>query len=48
MADKNCKKCNGSGFAKDPDGTCHTCWDCLMSGSMDTHSKNVKDSGIKV
>lgn len=43
-----CDKCNGSGMVKDTDGTCHTCWDCLSAGRLDAHSKNVKDSGIRI
>ena len=48
MTKDNCTKCGGKGFVKDPDGTSHTCWDCLLSGRLDTHSKEVKDSGVKV
>lgn len=45
---EKCAKCNGTGFVKDPDGSCHTCWDCLSAGRMNVHSDTVKDSGIKV
>jgi len=45
---KQCEKCKGSKRIQKSDGTVQPCWDCLMSGEMDQHSKNVKDSGIKV
>lgn len=43
-----CKKCNGTGVVKEADGSVHTCWDCLINGRLDLHSKQVKDSGIKI
>jgi hypothetical protein len=45
---KKCPKCNGSQRIVGKDGTVRPCWDCLMSGEMDQHSKNPKDSGIKI
>lgn len=52
MANKNCQKCKGTGMVKerDKDGhvSIHTCWDCLQQGDMDQHSKDVKDSNIKI
>lgn len=45
---KKCEKCNGTKRIKRADGTIQPCWDCLMNGEMDQHSKNVKDSGLKV
>jgi len=48
MARKNCPKCHGTGIVKEPDGSVHTCWDCLEAGEMDQHSKEIKDSKIKV
>lgn len=45
---KVCEKCKGTRIIKDKDGTIHTCFDCLESGEMDQHSKNPKDSGIKI
>lgn len=48
MADKNCKKCKGTGVVKERDGSIHTCWDCLESGEMDQHSKDIKDNKIKI
>ncbi len=48
MANKSCPKCHGEGMVKEADGSAHTCWDCLMSGEMDQHSKDVKDSKIKI
>ncbi|MEM3405421.1 MAG: hypothetical protein QW117_00380 [Candidatus Pacearchaeota archaeon] len=46
--EKTCQKCKGTGVIKEKDGTIHTCWDCLGEGKMDQHSKDVKESGIKV
>jgi hypothetical protein len=43
-----CPKCKGTGKVREKDGTVHTCWDCLAAGRLDTHSKHVKDSGIKI
>jgi len=43
-----CEKCKGTKRIKQPDGAIGPCWDCLFSGEMDQHSKNVKDSGIKI
>ncbi|MDP1696165.1 MAG: hypothetical protein Q8L29_04600 [archaeon] len=45
---KTCEKCCGKKIVKEKDGSIHTCWDCLANGEMDQHSKNVKDSGIKL
>lgn len=45
---KVCEKCKGFKRIKKADGTIQPCWDCLMSGEMDQHSKEVKDSGLKV
>ena len=47
MANKNCPKCKGTGIVKEKDGSVHTCFDCLQDGSMDQHSKNVKDTDIR-
>jgi len=43
-----CDKCKNTGMVKEKDGTIHTCWKCLQEGKLDMHSKNVKDSGIRV
>jgi DnaJ-class molecular chaperone len=48
MGDINCPKCKGTGFVKEKDGSVHTCFDCLLNGSMDQHDEHVKDSGIRV
>ena len=47
MPNKNCPKCKGTGVVKDAKGV-HTCWDCLNEGEFDQHSKEIKDTGIKV
>lgn len=47
MADEDCEKCHGTGIVKDETGV-HTCWECLKEGKLDVHSKQVKDSGIKI
>lgn len=46
--EKKCPKCNGTKRIKSKDGTIQPCWDCLLKGEMDQHSKNIKDSGIKI
>jgi len=43
-----CEKCNNTGMVKEKDGTVHTCWDCLNKEKLSQHSKQVKDSGIKI
>lgn len=43
-----CQKCKGTGIVKEKDGSIHTCWDCLNSGDMDQHDKNLKDSKVRV
>ena len=43
-----CEKCKGTKRIKSSDGSISACWDCLLNGEMDQHSKNVKDSGIKI
>jgi hypothetical protein len=48
MTNKNCPDCKGAGIVKDKNGTIHTCWKCLQEGQMEQHSKEVKDSGIKL
>ncbi len=48
MANKNCPKCHGEGVVKEADGSVHTCWKCLEDGTMDQHSKDIKDSKIKL
>jgi hypothetical protein len=48
MADKNCPKCRGTGRVQEKDGSIHTCFDCLQKGELDQHSKNLKDSGIRL
>ena len=48
MTNKNCPKCKGTGKVQDPNGTIHTCWDCLNAGEMDEHDKTFKDHGLRV
>jgi len=43
-----CEKCNGTFKILGKDGTMHTCFDCLAAGRIDVHSKNVRDSNIKI
>ena len=43
-----CPKCNGTKRVRSKDGSIGPCLDCLMKGEMDQHSKNPKDSGIKI
>jgi len=48
MANKNCPQCKGSGIVKEKSGQVHTCWKCLEEGQMEQHSKEIKDSGLRV
>ena len=48
MVDTNCPKCHGTGMVKEKDGTIHTCFDCLSKGELNQHSKEVKESGLKI
>lgn len=43
-----CDKCKDTGRIKEKDGTIHTCFDCLVSGRLDMHDKEIKDWGIKI
>ncbi len=45
---EDCEKCHGTRIVKEKDGSIHTCSNCLAEGRLDMHSKDVKDSGIKV
>lgn len=48
MSNINCPKCKGTGFVKEKDGSVHTCFDCLVDGSMDQHDGKLKDANIKI
>lgn len=48
MGEEECPKCKGTRKILGRDGTIHVCWDCLAAGKLDVHSKEVKDSGIKI
>lgn len=43
-----CEKCKGTKRILQADGTIRPCWECLQRGDMDQHSKNPKDSGVKI
>jgi len=43
-----CPKCQGKKRIMGKDGTIGPCFDCLAAGEMDQHSKNPKDSGVKI
>jgi len=43
-----CPKCKDTGRIVERDGTVHTCFDCLLAGRLDAHSKDIKDSGIRL
>jgi Zn-finger protein len=50
MGDKGiykCEKCKDTGIIKDQSGA-HTCWDCLIAGRLDNHSKKLPDNNIKL
>jgi len=42
-----CMKCKDTGIVKDPDGRVHVCWDCLNSGRLDVHSKDLPESKFR-
>jgi len=48
MADPNCPKCKGTGIVKEKNGSIHICFDCLQSGELDQHSKEVRESRVKI
>lgn len=48
MEDYVCEKCKGSGRVVEKDGTVRPCWDCLLSGRLDVHSKRLPDNKIKI
>ena len=43
-----CPKCKGTKRIQEKDGTIRPCWNCLMKGDMDQHTKTPKDSGVKI
>jgi len=48
MPNEECPDCRGTRIVKEKDGSVHTCWKCLQEGKLEQHSKQVKDSGIKI
>ncbi len=48
MGEEECPKCKGTGKILNKNGVIHVCWDCLQKGRLDVHSKEVKDSGVKI
>lgn len=48
MADPNCPRCKGKGVIKEADGSIRVCPECLKRGHLDQHSRDVKDSRIKI
>lgn len=45
---EKCPKCKGLGIIKEKDGSVHVCYECLEKGRLDVHSKNLKDSGLRI
>jgi len=45
--ENNCPKCHGTGVVKDEKGI-HSCWDCLLNGNLDVHSKKLPETRIKL
>jgi protein-arginine kinase activator protein McsA len=41
-----CQKCKDTGKVLSKHGM-HVCYDCLQSGRLDVHSKDVKDTNIR-
>ena len=48
QSDENCPVCHGEGIVKEKDGTVHVCWRCLNSGTLDVHSKELRETNIKL
>lgn len=48
MTNKNCPKCHGTGIVKESDGSIHTCFDCLAKGELNQHSKEIRDTGLRI
>jgi hypothetical protein len=44
----SCEKCHGTGRIRGDDGSIQTCWDCLLAGKLDTHSKKLPEHNIKL
>ena len=42
----NCSKCHGTGMVQDEKGI-HACWDCLMNGDLDAHSKKLPELSLR-
>lgn len=50
-SEERCRKCNNTGIVKEDNGVSHTCFDCLLSGKMDQHTNNIRDSksfGVRI
>ncbi|MCS7134548.1 MAG: hypothetical protein NZ889_01675 [Candidatus Pacearchaeota archaeon] len=45
---EKCAKCRGTGIVKEKDGSVHVCYDCLLEGRLNQHSKDLKETKIKV
>ena len=43
-----CEKCKDTGIVKEKDGSAHVCYDCLNSGRLDVHSKDLPDSKLRI
>lgn len=43
-----CPKCKDTGRVMDPDGTIHTCFDCLVAGRLEAHVTEIKDTKLKI
>mgnify|MGYP001583545613 CR=1 FL=1 len=49
MSEQNvCQKCQGKKRIQKADGTIQPCWDCLLAGDMDVHSKRLPEHDIKL
>lgn len=45
---KECLRCGDTGIVKEDDNSVHVCYDCLKSGKLDVHSKDLKDSELAI
>lgn len=46
--EEKCPKCNNTGIVKEKDGSVHVCYDCLSKGKLNQHSKDLKETKIKI
>jgi len=48
IRNEKCPKCHDTGMIKGKDGSCSTCFDCLLAGRLNQHSDKLPDAKIKL